>query len=196
MTDDAPRLVLDTCAGNIVIAVHASAAPTTVRYVRTLVETRCFDGATFYRSTNFGIRGRLPLIQGGPLAPLFTASSNAIPALEMLDVVESTTSSGLAHVRGTVSLARDLVSTGHVLPELFICLDAHPELDAGGRTEPDSLGFPAFGSVSSGLDVVASIAAMETDGASPVERLAGEILTEPVVIRRAEFTSRPPESSI
>jgi peptidyl-prolyl cis-trans isomerase A (cyclophilin A) len=144
MTIDAAQLVLETGAGSIVIAVDSTGAPETARYVRNLVDTGCFDGATFYRSTNFGIDGRLPLIQGGPLAPLFTGSGDMIPKVEMFDVVEPTTSTGLAHVRGTVSLARDLVSTGHVLPELFICLDASPELDAGGRTEPDSHGFPAF----------------------------------------------------
>ena len=123
-------------------------------------------------------------------------TGDAIPAVDMLETVASTSATGLAHVRGTVSLARDLFSTGHVLPELFICLDDYPELDAGGRTEPDALGFPAFGSVTTGLHVVASIAAMETNGASAVERLAGEVLTKPIAILRATFETRPPESTI
>ena len=196
MTSTAAYLALATSAGNIVITVHTAAAPQTTQYVRELAEAGRFDGAAFYRSTNFGADSRRPLIQGGPLAPLFTGSGAPIPAVDLLEAVESTSATGLAHVRGTVSLARDLFSTGHVLPELFICLDDYPELDAGGRTEPDILGFPAFGSVTTGLDVVASIAAMETNGASAVERLAGEVLTKPVSIYRATFETRPPESSI
>jgi peptidyl-prolyl cis-trans isomerase A (cyclophilin A) len=171
MTSTAAYLALATSAGNIVITVHTAAAPQTTQYVRELAEAGRFDGAAFYRSTNFGVDSRRPLIQGGPLAPLFTGSGAPIPAVDLLEAVESTGATGLAHVRGTVSLARDLFSTGHVLPELF-------------------------GSVTTGLDVVASIAAMETNGASAVERLAGEMLTKPVSIYRATFETRPPESSI
>ncbi len=99
-----------------------------------------------------------------------------------------TDDTGLRHENGTVSFARDLDGTGHVLPELFICLDDYPELDAGGRSEPDECGFPAFGTVVAGHDVVASIGALDTDGVSPFERLRGEILTHPVGILRATYT--------
>jgi peptidyl-prolyl cis-trans isomerase A (cyclophilin A) len=137
---DPVSIVLETAAGTIVIDVHTAAAPQTARYVLDLVDAGCFRGATFYRSTHFGIDGRRPLIQGGPLAPLFTGSGATIPEVELLDTVETTSLTGLRHRRGTVSLARDLFSTGNVLPELFICLDDYPELDAGGRSEPDSQG--------------------------------------------------------
>ncbi|MFK8023485.1 MAG: peptidylprolyl isomerase, partial [Ilumatobacter sp.] len=139
----------------------------------------------FYRSTSLSQPGRQPLIQGGPLAPLFTGIGSDVAHIALLEHVDTTWATGLRHRRGTVSLARDLMSTGHVLPELFICLDDYPELDAGGRTEPDDLGFPAFGRVVAGLDVVEAIAARATDGSSPFERLAGEILTDPVRILAA-----------
>ena len=180
-----PRVILETELGDITIDIDVSAAPLTGRYVLDLVASGCFDDARFYRSTNFGLSDRRRLVQGGPLAPLFTGSGTPRSTPAMLDTVESTSMTGFAHVRGTVSLARDLFSTGHVLPELFICLDTYPELDEGGRSEPDSLGFPAFGSVGGGLDVVESIAALPTDGFSPVDRLVGEVLTRPVTIIRA-----------
>ena len=44
-------------------------------------------------------------------------------------------------------------------------------------------------------DYYTRLAAMEAEGTSPVERLDGEILTKPVAILRATFTSRPSESS-
>jgi peptidyl-prolyl cis-trans isomerase A (cyclophilin A) len=180
-----PRVVLETDHGDITIDIGSAVAPLTARYVLGLVADGCFDGASFYRSTDFGQRHRRRLVQGGPLAPLFTGSGAVPTTPAMLDTVESTSMTGLAHVRGAVSLARDLFSTGHVLPELFICLDAYPELDEGGRSQPDSLGFPAFGSVSDGLGVVDAIATMATDGFSPVDRLVGEVLTRPVTIIRA-----------
>jgi len=182
-------LVFDTSLGSIEIDVHDAAAPLTARYVRRLVDAGHFDGAAFYRSTTLGAEGRDRLIQGGPLAPLFMGSDTAIPHLVLLETVESTTLTGLAHRRGTVSLARDLVTTGHVLPEIFVCLDDYPELDAGGRTDPDAAGFPAFGVVTGGLEVVAAIAAGETAGDSPVERLVGEILTDPIPIASAAFAA-------
>lgn len=192
---DPACIVLETPVGTIVIDVHTAAASQTARYVLDLVDRGCFRGATFYRSTHFGIHGRRALIQGGPFAPLFTGSGAAIPEVELLDTVEATSLTGLRHRRGTVSLARDLFATGHVLPELFICLDDYPELDAGGRHEPDSQGFPAFASVVGGLDVVETIAARATDGASPVSRLAGEVLTSPVAILSATRQPRPKSST-
>lgn len=186
------RLVLHTGVGSIEIDIDDSTGPLTARFVRQLVEAGHFDGAAFYRSTTLGVDGRQPLIQGGPLAPLFTGSATPIPRIDLLDTVESTSHTGLTHRRGTVSLARDLITTGHVLPELFICLDDYPELDEGGRSNPDEQGFPAFGVVTAGLNVAANIARRDVAGASPVESLAGEILTEPVPIITAAFVASPP----
>lgn len=191
----ANEVVLGTALGDITIALHTAAAPATTRYVLDLIADRRFDGACFYRSTNLGRSHRRRLVQGGPLAPLFTGSNTRIPVIEMLHTLECTATTGLAHVRGTVSLARDLFSTGHVLPELFICLDDYPELDAGGRSEPDGRGFPAFGSVRDGLGVVESIAAMSTDGRSPIDRLTGEVLTSPVTIVRSAVHASGPHAT-
>jgi len=176
------RFVLDTTLGAIEIEVDETRAQHTAGFVRSLVEAKHFDGAAFFRSTTLGSEDRIPLIQGGPLAPLFTDTNTPLPYIDLLETIDSTNQTGLTHRRGTVSLARDLLITGHVLPELFICLDDYPELDSGGRSEPDERGFPAFGSVTSGLDVVTAIAQRERGGVSPIELLTGEILTEPVTI--------------
>ena len=148
-----------------------------------------YDGAVFYRSSCLGDPTRQALIQGGPLAASFIETSHRAPTIDMLEVLESTTDTGLRHLAGTVSLGRDLFSTGHVLAELFICLDDYPDLDAGGRTEADALGFPAFGTVIEGLDVVAAIAAGEKSGASRHPRLEGEVLTTPVSITTATVSN-------
>lgn len=187
------RLRIATGLGSIDIELFDSIAPQTTRYVRELVEAGYLNGSSFYRSTTLGVDGRDPLIQGGPLAPMFTGSGAATPRIDLLEQIESTNQTSLTHRRGTVSLARDLIATGHALPELFICLGEYPELDAGGRTEPDELGFPAFGMVTSGVDVVASIASRPCGGDSPVASLTGQILTDPVSITSAEISDTPNE---
>ncbi|MEO7125301.1 MAG: peptidylprolyl isomerase, partial [Nakamurella sp.] len=185
MTIDTAQLTFTTSLGDIVIALHEEVAPKTVQYVRSFVGAGLYADAGFYRSTRFGVAGRLPLLQGGPLSAFAAEGAGAFSAEQMLDTVEPTSVTGLADVRGTVSLARDIFETGHVAPEPFICLDNYPELDEGGRTEPDTLGFPASGSVTADLEVVAAIAAMEKGGVDTVGRFVGEFLTEPVAINRA-----------
>jgi peptidyl-prolyl cis-trans isomerase A (cyclophilin A) len=41
--------------------------------------------------------------------------------------------------------------------DFFVCIGAQPELDFGGRRNPDGQGFAAFGRVVSGMDVVRRI---------------------------------------
>lgn len=100
----------------------------------------------------------------------------------MLPDIESTSQTGLKHLSGTLSLARDLLGTGHVLPEFFICIDPAPSLDERGRKVPDTKGFPAFGRVVEGMDIVRSIAERDTEGDTVINMLSGEILTNPVDI--------------
>lgn len=181
------HLRLDTDLGPIDIAVHADRAPAAAAYVRQLVDDGLFDDTTFYRSTTLGQPDRGPLIQGGPLSSVVLGLDSDRRKVSFMELFETTDDTGLPHQNGTVSLARDLDGNGWVLPELFICLDDYPELDAHGRTEPDERGFPAFGTVVSGQEVVDAIGAREASGSSPFARLAGEILTEPVRILSATF---------
>ncbi len=48
--------------------------------------------------------------------------------------------------------------------EFFICVGAQPELDEGGRRNPDGRGFAAFGSLLEGMDVVRLIHGQPVDG--------------------------------
>jgi peptidyl-prolyl cis-trans isomerase A (cyclophilin A) len=105
--------------------------------------------------------------------------------VKTLPVFDTTTDSGIRHVYGTVSLARDIFASGDGIPEIFICTGDSPVFDANGRTKPDTRGFPAFGKVIEGMDVVEKIAARETDGISKTDAVKGQILTEPVAIEKA-----------
>jgi peptidyl-prolyl cis-trans isomerase B (cyclophilin B) len=69
--------------------------------------------------------------------------------------------SDIPHVAGIVSLARgDEPDSG--LTSFFIVLDDQPALDDV---------YTVFGRVVEGMDVVEAIAAVETDGETPIERV-------------------------
>ena len=49
---------------------------------------------------------------------------------------------------------------GSASTEIFICIGNQPDLDFGGRRNPDGQGFAAFGKVIDGMDVVRRIQAL------------------------------------
>jgi peptidyl-prolyl cis-trans isomerase A (cyclophilin A) len=49
---------------------------------------------------------------------------------------------------------------GTASSEFFICIGNQPELDFGGKRNPDGQGFAAFGKVVEGMDVVKKIHAL------------------------------------
>jgi len=63
------------------------------------------------------------------------------------------------HTDGAISMARALPGTAST--EFFICIGAQPELDYGGRRNPDGQGFSAFGHVVEGMDIVRKIQHMK-----------------------------------
>src|SRR5690606_22267784 len=69
--------------------------------------------------------------------------------------LESTETSGLKHLDGTLSMARLEANTAQ--SNFFICIGDQPELDFGGKRHPDGQGFAAFGQVLSGMEVVRAI---------------------------------------
>jgi peptidyl-prolyl cis-trans isomerase A (cyclophilin A) len=86
--------------------------------------------------------------------------------------LERTSVTGLRHLDGVVSMARDGPDTA--TSDFFICIGDQPSLDQGGRRNLDGQGFAAFAGVVSGMDVVRAIQAAPADG---------QHLTPPIVIR-------------
>ncbi|MCH7774719.1 MAG: peptidylprolyl isomerase, partial [Bacteroidetes bacterium] len=62
---------------------------------------------------------------------------------------------GILHKDGVISMAR--MEHGTASSEIFICVGDQPELDFGGKRNPDRQGFAAFGKVMKGMDVVRKI---------------------------------------
>ena len=68
---------------------------------------------------------------------------------------ETTDKTGILHKDGVISMAR--MEPGTASSEIFICVGDQPELDFGGKRNPDGQGFAAFGKVMKGMDVVRNI---------------------------------------
>jgi peptidyl-prolyl cis-trans isomerase A (cyclophilin A) len=64
--------------------------------------------------------------------------------------------------RESCSPARDRPDTA--TSDFFICIGDQPELDFGGKRNPDGQGFAAFGRVAKGMDVVKKIQAAPAKG--------------------------------
>src|SRR5210317_1864796 len=185
-----PQVALETGLGRIVIEVYEDRAPKNSAYFLGFVASGAYDGGSFYRAgaSVAADAHPSPIIQGGFLFDAatgeFSLKQNDSP-VSTLPEFDTTDDSGIRHVRGTASLARDILASGDGIPEFFICTGDSPVFDVDGRTEPDTLGFPAFGKVVEGMDVVEKIAAQPTDGVSKEAAVKGQILTAPVAIKKA-----------
>ena len=152
-TDNAnPQVVLETGLGRIVIEVYEDRAPKNAAYFLEYVASGAYDGSSFYRaggSVSASAKSSR-IIQGGFLFDAatgeFSLERNGSP-VKTLPEFDTTDDSGITHGNGTVSLARNILAGGDGIPEFFICTGASPVFDVNGRTEPDTLGFPAFGKV-------------------------------------------------
>lgn len=146
---------LTTPLGTIDIAVDVQHAPVTSKNFLRYVDANKYDGATFYRVTrpdNYVAappnRPMMNIIQGGLDR---SSAPDRFPPIPL----ERTSVTGLKHVAGTVSMARQGPDTA--TSEFFILLDDQPSLDFGGKRFDDAQGAAAFGHVVAGLDVVRTI---------------------------------------
>ncbi len=183
-----PLITLETELGKIVIQVDDIKAPSAAQYFVSLVNRGDYSNAAFYRSGSLDGSPEPQLIQGGTLGHI-AASRTPMTfepgSIELLSKFETTHESGLTHQYASVSLARDLLKTGKVIPELVVCLRATPEMDAGARSEPDSNGFPVFGRVVTGMDIVHAVTEKKSSAPTFIPFLKGQILNHPVQILSA-----------
>ncbi len=186
--EDTTLVVLETELGKLVLEIYEAQAPSAAAYFLGYVDRGDYDGATFYRAGSLDQTNEVQLIQGGLLLEALNSASPPDVAdfgAHFLEQFDATNQTGLIHEYGSVSLARDLLDTGHVIPEIVICFRATPAMDYGGRNKPDARGFPAFGKVVAGMDVAQAIADRERSGSTNIEFLKGQILSSPLRISRA-----------
>lgn len=174
-----PILVeMTTDLGQFTVAVNVAAAPESSKSFLQFVDGKHYEGATFYRTVTKENDNGSPIIeviQGG----LADDASTPAPVAH-----ETTEQTGILHKDGVISLARAEPGTGSGAA-IFICIGDQPALDFGAVRNPDKQGFAAFGKVVKGMDVVRAIHQREADAPTDSPYLAGQILTEPVVIQSA-----------
>lgn len=171
------RVLLETALGEIELLVDVAHAPVTARNFLRTVEDGRYDGGRFHRTVT-------PENQPDKKVKIDVVQAGVAPGQEKLDgppvPLERTRDTGLAHVDGAVSMARDTPDSA--TSDFFICVGDQPSLDFGGARNPDGQGFAAFGRVARGLDVVRRI------WRSPAKAQA---LEPPVVIVRARVLRDP-----
>ena len=152
-----PRVVIETEKGAIVVEVDLVRAPVTAANFLRYVDAGLYDGSTFHRTVTPANQPRdavrIEVIQGGKLA-----EEREFPPIAH----ETTATTGLRHLDGVISMARD--KPGTAASSFFFCIDDQPELDFGGRRNPDGQGFAAFGRVVAGMDVVRTIQGLPAEG--------------------------------
>jgi peptidyl-prolyl cis-trans isomerase A (cyclophilin A) len=159
MPGESAVAVIDTTHGAIHVEIDLEHAPTTAAHFLTLVDANAYDGGAFHRTVTPDNQPndtiRIAVIQGTVSGSFDSDDVGPIP-------LERTSVTGLRHLDGTISMARRAPDSAKF--DFFICVGDQPELDFGGKRNPDGQGFAAFGQVTSGMDVVRAINAQPADG--------------------------------
>src|ERR1700761_4072555 len=163
------NVILDTEAGEIEIAVDLRQAPRTACNFLKYVAAQAYSGGNFGRTVRADNQAHNPV----PIAVVQAYPNPGFTVFTPIEL-ERTRDSGLHHLDGTVSMARK--GPDDATAKFFICIGDQPELDFGGRRNPDGQGFAAFGRLVRGMEVVRQIQSGPADG---------EQLSPPVLIRHA-----------
>lgn len=140
-----PVVEIQTPKGKILVELDLEHAPITAGNFLELVKEGFYDGSSFYRTVRASDKANpipITVIQGGVRD---NQSSRKVEPIAH----ETTEMTGIKHLDGTISMARR--GPGTAATEFFICLGDNPELDYGGRRNPDGQGFAAFGHVTEGF---------------------------------------------
>ena len=146
--------IIETSPGTIQIELYPGKVPVTVVNFLKYVDQKLYDGTTFFRvCTPENEKDRtikIQVIQGGE-----------VPEAKQFEPIqiETTKQTGIRHLDGTLSMARDTPNSATC--SFFICINNQPELDFAGKRNPDGQGFAAFGKVTKGMKVVKKIQAQK-----------------------------------
>ena len=152
-------VVIETELGDIETEIDTVHAPISAANFLKYVDAGHYSGGQFHRTVKPDNQPnndvKIEVIQGGA-AP----GTQQFPAIPL----ERTSVTGLLHLNGTLSMARDGPDTA--TSDFFICIGDQPSLDFGGKRNPDGQGFAAFGRVVKGMDIVREIQTAPAEGQS------------------------------
>ena len=183
------KVLLHLQAGDIVIALDVEHAPISTANFLRYVDQKRYDGAEFYRAVQVDDEGHYGLVQGGlhggharpstPLKPKQPVKSPNPPKPLEPVAHESPAVTGLHHVDGAVSMARN--EPGSATSEFFIVIGELTSLD-GGDNDP---GYAVFGHVESGMEAVRQWLALPRSTDAGDGSMKGQMLADPVKITSA-----------
>lgn len=182
------EVTMTTTEGSIELELYPARAPATVANFLRYVDGGRLDGGAFYRTVRLDNQtpAEIPIqvIQGGVFGGGLGGMDDGKRPEPFPPVVHETTAqTGLRHEAGALSMAR--AEPGTATSEFFIAVVESPELDAGGKRNPDGQGFAVFGRVVDGMDVVKRIhaaSAAESRGRTDLGVMRGQLLDRPVRI--------------
>ncbi len=174
------KICMETTLGNLILALEDEKAPVTTNHFLRYVDEGYYDGSSFFRSTTDQNQPyndvKIHVLQGGLSNDSFDnhLKENLNPAMRLTDedvyngpygkiTVEPTNKTGLKHLAGTISMGR-MATIDSVDDGFFICVEDEPELDFGGKRHGDGHGFPAFGQVIEGMEIIKQINQLPTIG--------------------------------
>lgn len=170
-----PVVKIETSLGKIECEIDTIHAPVTALNFLNHIEKGTYKNSVFYRivrpDNQPASKTKIEVIQGGLYA------DEEIDKIKPI-VHETTKETGIKHSDGTISMARN--EPGTASTEFFICVGDQPELDFGGKRNPDGQGFAAFGKVTEGMEVVRKIQAQKDKN---------QYLLEPVNILKIEIVN-------
>lgn len=161
-----PKVKIETTLGEIIVEVDTIKAPISALNFLKHVNSGTYKNGVFYRvvrmDNQFNNDVKIEVIQGG----IFTEERiEKIPPIKH----ETTEQTGIKHMDGTISMAR--MGPGTASTEFFICVNEQPELDFGGKRNPDGQGFAAFGQVIQGMNVVRNIQGQKDNKQTLMEKV-------------------------
>lgn len=171
------RVALTTELGVIELALDGAHAPISTANFLHYVDSKRFDGISFYRAMHLDW-GDQPngLLQGGLRDPrrLFKPIAH-----------EPTSQTGLSHVAGAISMARN--APGTATADFSIMLSDLTSLDANpASADPEAqAGYAVFGKVTAGMDVVRKIWESPISQTLGEGSMRGQMLEAPVKILTA-----------
>ena len=121
-----PKVALETILGTLIVEINTVAAAGTAANFLRYVDGGAYDGGQFHRTVTPDNQPdneiRIGVIQGS-----MRKGAAEYPPIPL----ERTTRTGLPHLNGTISMARDGADTA--TNSFFLCVGDQPELDFGGK---------------------------------------------------------------
>ncbi len=145
--EDNPKVLIKTTLGDITLELYPDKAPLSVKNFLSYVDEKFYDGTIFHRV----IKGFM--IQAGGLSDDLVEKTGK-------PMIRNEAKNRLSNKRGTIAMGR-MQGIHTISSHFYINHVDNPGLDYRDET-PRGYGYPVFGKVISGMDVVDAIANVKT----------------------------------